>query len=110
MLSAPRPSEAARFAGHILSIIASTIFELGTLGLVFDAADAPVLFVFVRVRLAEAVVADAPPFLEGDVTPFLPIVNECYRFDFVFDAVLPVVEDKEEAVLPLFLLNLPFYS
>lgn len=110
MLSAPRPSEAAKFAGHIFSIIASTIFEVGTPGLVFVPADAPVLFVFVRVKPTEAVVADAPPFLVGDVTPFLPIVNECYRFDFVFDAVLAVVEDEAEAVLPLFLINLPFYS
>jgi hypothetical protein len=38
MLSVPRPSEAAKFMGHIFSSIISTIFESTTL---FEAGDFP---------------------------------------------------------------------
>lgn len=95
MLSAPRPSEAARFAGHILSIIASTIFEVGAPGLALAEDEEPVLLAFVRLSPAVTVVAEevCPAFFAGDVTPFLPIVKECCRLTFVFDDELAVVED-----------------
>lgn len=78
MLSVPRPSEAAKFMGHIFSSIISTIFESTTL---FEAGDFPTGDPAVIVVECEADEAefyfcipraevDVPPsFLTGETTP-----------------------------------------
>jgi hypothetical protein len=73
MLSAPRPSEAAKFIGQILSIINSTILERTTVLLVptlpvgeLPEVEAEVEFVFVRERADGEVVLI---FFIGDIAP-----------------------------------------
>jgi len=94
MLSVPIPSDAARFIGHILSIIISMIL----------AIPRPVNTYAPPLTPGEAVPLDDKPFLVGDVTLFLPEEDvEAVPLLFTGDVVDVVNVD-------CLLLNFPFVS
>jgi hypothetical protein len=79
MLSAPNPSEVAKFIGQILSIINSTILDKFSMVVTLPSGDLEPIFpvgLFTGedepfLLLALLVVVDDPDFLGGETPPFI---------------------------------------
>lgn len=113
MLSAPSPSEAAKFIGQILSIIASTIFESTTvfvpeLEASFPLGEAPVVDAECYLVSESALLGVPWPivlFLTGE-TPAAPFLAAAPAAKLPTEVFPPFTEEPNPLVVPFLFASL----